>query len=136
MGANDSLANSYATGSVTGGRYSYVGGLVGFNYAGQSYGASVTDSYSTGALSGNIVGGLVGGDWRYDDCNCYYYTYFDTDTSGTTYGVGNVTNEPGITGLTSAQLQSGLPQGFDPKIWGQDPKINNGLPYLLANPPQ
>jgi hypothetical protein len=28
-----------------------------------------------------------------------------------------------------------LPPGFDPKIWAQSSNINNGYPYLLANPP-
>jgi hypothetical protein len=42
----------------------------------------------------------------------------------------------GVSGLTNAQLKSGLPDGFDPKIWGQSSGINKGYPYLLANPPQ
>lgn len=42
----------------------------------------------------------------------------------------------GVAGLTTEQLQSGLPAGFDPSIWGEDAKINHGLPYLLANPPE
>jgi hypothetical protein len=29
-----------------------------------------------------------------------------------------------------------LPEGFQPSVWGQNPKINNGLPYLLTNPPR
>jgi hypothetical protein len=40
-----------------------------------------------------------------------------------------------VTGLTSQQLKSGLPAGFDPCIWAEDKKINNGFPYLIANPP-
>jgi len=28
-----------------------------------------------------------------------------------------------------------LPKGLDKKIWAQNPTINNGLPYLIANPP-
>jgi len=31
--------------------------------------------------------------------------------------------------------ESGLADGFDPHIWRQSPNINNGYPYLLANPP-
>jgi hypothetical protein len=41
----------------------------------------------------------------------------------------------GVTGLTAEQLQAGLPTGFSPKIWAENPKINGGLPYLIANPP-
>jgi hypothetical protein len=51
-------------------------------------------------------------------------------------GAGTPRNDPGITGLTDAQLKSALPAGFDPNVWGQSPNINNGWPYLLANPPQ
>jgi hypothetical protein len=51
-------------------------------------------------------------------------------------GAGNIANDPGITGLTTQQLQSALPTGFDPKIWASNPNINNGYPYLRANPPQ
>ena len=65
--------------------------------------------------------------------------YWDTTTSGITNlgeGAGNIANDPGITGETTAQLQAGLPPGFDPSIWAEDPSINGGLPYLIANPPQ
>jgi hypothetical protein len=36
------------------------------------------------------------------------------------------------TGLTTVAFQSGLPSGFDPSIWGSDPGINDGFPYLKA----
>ena len=66
-------------------------------------------------------------------------TYWDLDTSGVSdhaEGAGNIPNDPGITGLTDAQLKSGLPHSFDPKIWGSNPNINDGYPYLRANPPK
>jgi len=31
--------------------------------------------------------------------------------------------------------KSGLPAGFSPTLRGQSPDINDGYPYLLANPP-
>jgi len=37
--------------------------------------------------------------------------------------------------LSDEQLKAALPPGFDPAIWGQSASINNGYPYLLANPP-
>jgi len=44
---------------------------------------------------------------------------------------------PSVTeGAVDARLKSGLPAGFDPNIWEQSPKINNGYPYLVAHPPQ
>ncbi|MGH6890380.1 MAG: hypothetical protein ACREHF_14500 [Rhizomicrobium sp.] len=127
------ITNSYAKGNVEGGKYSDVGGLVGENTLAISF------SYSTGQLrtgTGNLVGGLIGDDesqsGNLDD------TYWDTDTSGITnlsQGAGNIANDPGITGLTTAQLQSGLPAGFDPKVWAEKADLNGGLPYLLANAP-
>lgn len=38
-------------------------------------------------------------------------------------------------GLTTVELQSGVPPGFDPAIWAQDGGINGGFPYLRAVPP-
>jgi len=38
--------------------------------------------------------------------------------------------------LPVPHLKSALSDGFDPDVWGQDANINNGWPFLLANPPQ
>jgi hypothetical protein len=65
-------------------------------------------------------------------------TYWDTDTSGVTnlaQGAGIPANDPGIKGLTTQVFQSRLPAGFDPTIRAESKKVNNGLPFLLANPP-
>jgi hypothetical protein len=32
-------------------------------------------------------------------------------------------------------LSSGLPPGFDKKLWKENDGINSGFPYLIANPP-
>ena len=45
---------------------------------------------------------------------------------------GNISH---VTGVTTKQLQKKLPAGFDKKIWAENPTINNGFPYLIANPP-
>ncbi len=138
--ANDvqggAISNCYATGKVSGTYYAAVGGLVG--YVGDSVSdGTVSNSYSTGEVSGSgaEIGALVGGDKVAGDITD---SYWDTTTSGITNlsdGAGNRSNDPGITGLTTSQLQSGLPTGFDPSVWGQNPSINGGLPYLLVNPP-
>jgi len=129
------VSDSYATGAVEGGKRSVVGGLAG--YASR---VSITYSYSTGSgVVGEYgeFGGFVGKDHKRartinaaftDDC-------WDTTTSGTDQGTGNDGNVSGITGLTTAQLQSGLPAGFNPSIWAEKSGINGGLPYLIANPP-
>jgi len=127
---NNKVSDSYATGASDAPVGS--GGLIGVND-----GLEIDTSYSTGQVQGGgYEGGLIGEDvsrsGKIDDA------YWDTDTSGITnlsQGAGNIANDPGITGLTTEQLQSGPPAGFDPKIWAEDPNINNGLPYLIANPP-
>jgi hypothetical protein len=134
------IVNSYSTGAVTGADGSDVGGLVGLNNGPIGYNnGPISFSYSTGSVSGgtgSLVGGLIGDD--VSQPNSLDETYWDLDTSGITdpsQGAGNIANDPGITGLTTAQFQSGLPDGFDPKVWAENPNINGGLPYLIANPP-
>ena len=127
VGANDYssvILNSFAEGPVsviaTSG-IAYVGGLVGSNDGG------IEESYSSGAVSGGpnaLVGGLVaklGGDGGCQD------SYWDTTTSGTgTSACG--------AGMTTAQLQTGLPPGFSSSIWAEAPMVIDGLPYLKDLP--
>ncbi|HEY2447111.1 MAG TPA: hypothetical protein VGI20_15365 [Rhizomicrobium sp.] len=121
------IRDSYAMGTVSNGTFG--GGLIGYNE-----GAKTTSSYSTGAATGGSSdGGFAGFD---DNTPAYKTCYWDTTTSGTDKATGNQPNVRGITGLTTTQLTSGLPPGLSPRIWSEDPKINGGLPYLLANPPQ
>jgi len=122
------IEDSYATGAVTSGARAKVGGLVG-----EASLDEIEFSYSTGAVSGgasSVVGGFAGVNKKGIQSD----NYWDTTTSGTTRGVGKGVGK-NISGLTSQQLESGLPIGFDPSIWGEKKNINNGLPYLLANPP-
>jgi hypothetical protein len=123
------LADNYATGAVSSG-----GGLVGKNTGiGGTSGNSILRSYATGVVHG---GGVTGID---DGTGLYASAYWDMDTThvrNLAQGVYNIPNAPGVTGLTDAQLKSGLPAGFDPAVWAQNAGINNGYPYLIANPPQ
>jgi hypothetical protein len=130
------IENCYAEGDATMPSTLYIGGLVG------ETNSTIGSSYSTGTPTGGAgsdIGGLVGYDDHQVDGGTIADDYWDTTTSGITnlsQGAGNIANDPGITGETSAQLQAGLPTGFDPTIWAESPSINNGLPYLIANPPQ
>jgi hypothetical protein len=123
------IVNSYATGAVKGS--SNEGGLVGIN------GGTISDAYSTGSVSGKgFVGGLIGDDAS--PSGSITDAYWDTTTSSITnldQGAGNIKDDPGIVGLTSKQLRSGLPQGFDSSVWTEKHRINSGFPYLLALPP-
>ena len=86
--------------------------------------------------SGATLGGLIGQDVAdAENANCYW----DMDTSGIsdpTRGSGNISNDPGITGLTDADLKASLPSGFDPNIWRQSASFNGGYPYLADNVPR
>lgn len=132
------VVQSYALGAVTAQKNSHVGGLVGNNR--YVHPPSISQAYSTGAVSASggglhlLVGGLLG----FDRTMNVEFTYWDLDTSGISdpsQGAGSPANDPGITGLSDTALKAGLPGGFDPTVWGSNPAINGGLPYLLAVPP-
>jgi hypothetical protein len=138
IGANYGIVGAaYAMGAVTGGSSSNLGGLVGFNST--SVADAVAESYSTGTVIGG-PGSSIGGSVGFNQApGSFTHIYWDTTTSGITdpsRGVGNVSNASGVTGLTTAQLQSGLPAGFSTSDWGEKPTINGGLPYLLVLPPK
>jgi len=138
------ISQAYATGAVSvpdGSTLSDIGGLTGASDDG-----NFADSYSTGPVTVSgadctgydpCAGGLLG--WDGTGGRELAHSYWDTDTSGITnsnQGTGNISHEHGITGMTTAQFQAGLPKGFNAKIWKENAAINNGLPYLIANPPQ
>jgi hypothetical protein len=121
------IFDTYSTGAVDG---SIAGGLIGGKV---SY---LQQAYSLGAVSGNQIGGLIGAEATGYGTNAS--AYWDRDTSGVSnrhQGAGNISNDPGITGLRDGKLKSSLPTDFDPQIWGRKKSINNGYPYLIANPP-
>ena len=122
------ITNSYATGAVLGGNNSRAGGLAGYDNNSQ-----IARSYSAGevAAPGNSrIGGFIGKL----DIGANANDYWDVDTSGQNAPCHKACS--GITGLSDAELKSGLPPGFDPAIWAQSASVNNGYPYLIANPPQ
>ena len=132
------VTNSYSTArivvapAIIGG----AGGLIGSEalglYADTAPGVSL--SYATGSISGALTsnGGAIGVLVSGSTSNLYW----DTTSSGNNQGVGYSGGwSYNVTGLTTSQFQSGLPQYFDPTIWAENPKINSGLPYLIANPP-
>ncbi|MFL5238936.1 MAG: hypothetical protein ACJ8EL_15310, partial [Rhizomicrobium sp.] len=128
---NFAITDCYSLGAVSG----HV--AAGFDAKNTKFGY-IRTSYSTGLVTGSQAPGGFASDEEASD-NALAADYWNLDTSGIadpSRGCGNIPNCPGVTGLTDAQLKSGLPDGFDPNIWGQSPNINNGYPYLLANPPQ
>jgi len=124
------LSDNYTNGVVAGG-----GGLIGKDIGSKGGGAgnTIQRSYAMGVVHG---GGVTGND---DGTGTYTNVYWDMDTThvrNPANGVLNHPNYPGITGLNDAQMKATLPAGFSPSVWGLNPSINSGYPYLLANPPQ
>ena len=100
--ANGTIHSSHSSASVTG--QANVGGLVGFASAGTS--ASITNSYSTGAVTrssgtATTIGGLVGAIQTGFTASA---SYFDSTTSGCASGgtAGCTTSAAGTTQTTSA----------------------------------
>jgi hypothetical protein len=125
-----SITSSYATGSEKGGSMAEVGGL-----AGAYQDATTSQAYSTGKPAVGKPGDVGGSIGAYSS-GTFASTYWDVTTSGKKGAGGHEKQIPGITGLTTSQLQAGLPVGFDPAIWAENPSVNGGFPYLIANPPQ
>jgi hypothetical protein len=85
---NGIITESYSTGAVNGA--TDVGGLVGGNNQG-----SITMSYSTGTVTGNNIGGLVGMNWR----DITTTSFWDIETSEQATSAGG-------TGLTTVEMQT------------------------------
>jgi hypothetical protein len=130
-GGGVTVQNSYAMGATKSGGNSETGGLIGTI----SDSTLISTSYSTGRVKGHPefqTGGLIGEDHTGINLS---HNYWDTDTTGKSGRQGCSDERCGghSKGLTTEQLQSGLPDGFDPSIWSENANINGGLPYLLAN---
>ncbi|PZN85230.1 MAG: hypothetical protein DM484_01680, partial [Candidatus Methylumidiphilus alinenensis] len=146
--SNGVISSSYSMGAVKG--TTDVGGLIGWI---SNPGGMVHDSYSTGYVSGTTnVGGLVG--LVSAGANAIYYSYWDTDTSGKSVGIGagsvNLSTGP-VQGLSHSQMMNtgsfqnpSDPNGFkdpsgyynwSPATWGFGSPLNNTptnyYPYLL-----
>jgi hypothetical protein len=110
------IYSAYATGPVSGGASATVGGLIG-----QQSDSAMTQVFSVGAVSGGSTsGGLVGSTTGSPTA---LYAYWDMVTSGKATSAGGA-------GRTTTQLQGALPAGF--KLgWG----INKTLSYPYLNDP-
>lgn len=123
-----SVTDSYSRGDTVGANGSTMGGFVGH----ANSNSSIATSYSTGgAAGGTNLGGFIGTN---DADMTVTSSYWDTTTSGLSQATSNG-NDSGITGLTTTQLRAGLPAGFDSMIWTEAAGVNNGLPYLINQPP-
>lgn len=126
--AHGHVTDSYALGRADAGDNTDVGGLVGYSFG------HVRNSYATTVVAGGHdarVGGFEGTSQVK-----VRHVYWDTETSGAFTGIAGGAHTENAVGLSTADLQAGLPKGLKPLVWGQDAAINDGLPYLLRNPPR
>lgn len=123
------IVDSYDVANVLGRSATpYPGGLTSVNDAS----GVLTTSYAAGQITAvSNFGGIAG-----TNNGALSQVYWDIDDTGAGAGFGcGAGSCSGATALSRTQLQSALPSGFDPAIWGRS-GINNGLPYLLNNPPR
>ncbi|MBW6496744.1 MAG: T9SS type A sorting domain-containing protein, partial [Bacteroidales bacterium] len=90
------IIDAYATGQTEG--TNYVGGLVGSLRT-----SLVANSYSTGEVEGIVAGGLIGENLGSD----WYYSFWDTETSGQASSYG------GTPKTTAAMTQQATFEGWD-----------------------
>jgi hypothetical protein len=124
------IVNSYDLAQVLGRQTSpFPGGLTSVNESG----GSIATSYAAGQITAvSSFGGVAG--TNNGGLSQVYWDIEDTGASAANgCGAGSCS---GATGLVRAQLQAALPAGFDPSVWAQAPGVNNGLPYLIGNPPR
>ena len=98
------IGNTYARGSVTatGDSLAEAGGLVGWHGNRGGINASYATGITTATATTTYTGGLVG----YVDNADIASTYFDSDTTGLSQGVGNDPGAEGVGGLTTAEFQN------------------------------
>jgi hypothetical protein len=137
------ISNSYAAGAVFGNLY--VGGLVGWNWVGLTDDGDITNSYAAGDVSGYCtVGGLVG-----ENGANVTSSNASGNVTGNGYGCGYVgflggsstlpseDSGPLSPPLAAVEILNILNTGSaaEAPIFALNPAVNNGLPYLLSNPP-
>ncbi len=140
VGQGGKIMNSYSVGAVTdggpGGDDSQIGGLLSQTDAE----GSVVQSYAAGKITTPDSGcnnntDCIGGLYGVENGTSNNDVYWDATTTGDNVAAGNEGSDPGTKGLKNSKFIKKLPKGLDKKIWAQNPTINNGLPYLIANPP-
>ncbi len=134
--ANVQVINSYATGNVTatsleiGDNDGNAGGLIG-GTSSFSNSDLVSNSYSTGVVSGAVTGGLIGireGDFNATILN----SFWDTETSGTEISDGGTDKTTAeMTDIETFTTDLGEDSWNFNDIWGINAEINNNYPYLI-----
>jgi len=130
VGYNDggTVSNSYSRVpvSTTGG---WAGGLVGLNGSGDGGPGTITNSFSSGRLTGPNIGGLVGRQ----SASTVNNSFWDIQASAAPTSEGGVGKTTGQ--MTSISTFSGwsIASGWDATAtWGICSSVNSGYPFLTA----
>jgi len=128
--ANTKIENNYSFANVIG--INKVGGFIGFNYYPSSNLSDVKNNYTVSTVSEVYTSYPFFGASHTNSANTQN-SYFDcshaTDCSTLNYLAIPKTN-------SQMRIQSTFTNWNFSSIWGINPTINNGYPYLLENQPQ
>lgn len=129
------VKNSYSRSNVVS-----TGVMVGGFYGAPEVNGGIENCYSTGLITAPNAEGMAGGFIGriiYD--TTVANSYFDTESSGMTTGIGDFTPEPTIevVGKTTAEMKSqelvDLLNADQGNIWSIDPTVNDGYPILVSS---
>jgi carbon monoxide dehydrogenase subunit G len=117
------IENSYAAGKVSGD--DIVGGL-----AGESGSGSIRTSYSVGEVTGGSnVGGLIGRG----SFGSFVNSFYDGDTSGQSVSDGGTALST-VLMHSQSSYEADAANAWDfASVWGIEPAMNGGYPYLRAS---
>ena len=148
-----SIIDCYNKGTITSNSLSgsNVGGLIGHahNFASDTFGLRIHNSYNAGSINiinhqNSLVGEILGTvNGRATLNNCYWlhqHTYTEVGIIDESWYLWLAdfdvsTNNVSALSIPEMRQQTSF-TGFDfDAVWGINPNINNGFPYLRANPP-
>lgn len=128
------VKNSYSRSNVVA-----TGAMAGGFYGAPEVNGGIENSYSTGTVtapnSNGTAGGFIG---RIINETTVANSYFDTESSGMTIGIGEYTPVPTITvvGKTTNEMKSqdlvDLLNAGQENIWSIDANVNDGYPILTS----
>jgi hypothetical protein len=114
------------------------GGMAGGFYGSPEMNAAIENCYSTGTVTAPNAGGSAGGFIGAIMDGTVANSYFDTESSQMTDGIGQYTPGPTITvvGKTTAEMKSqdlvDLLNAGQGDLWSINPDVNDGYPVLSS----
>lgn len=130
------VKNSYSRSNVVA-----TGSMAGGFYGAPEVNGGIENSYSTGTVTAPNANGTAGGFiGRIIQETTVINSYFDTESSGMTEGIGDYNPVPTISvvGKTTDEMKSqelvGLLNADQGDIWSINPDVNDGYPILVSHP--